>query len=58
MMSKEKILKGVQQQISNCGYVIADYEISGEASKEAIADIRNQKNKLKEMVIELEKLLI
>jgi len=58
MMSKAKILKGIQQQIENHGYNVVDYEVSGAASKELIAEIREKMDKLKKITEELEKLLM
>ena len=58
MMSKEKILKGIRQQIENYGYNITDYEISKEASPEAITEIKAKMERLKVMAEELDKLLM
>jgi hypothetical protein len=58
MMSKEKILKGIDQQISNCYYCMIDDDLNSLISKEAVKYDKERMEALKEIRIKLEKLLI
>jgi hypothetical protein len=58
MMSKDKILKGIGQQIADYSYSVVDYELSGEAPPDYVSELKTKVVRLKEIYEELEKLLM